>query len=391
VSGRSIALVQAPEPRAGDDVADRLGDLLDHGWDAHVLCVGGDPARVLDLDAVPPDVQRLRIHPPPLLLRKNAPRPGLVQGALRAVARHPSVATKALWGARGSLERYLWAVLLSLGPELLDLASIEMSRRYRPIVSALRARAVVGVRAEEADALALDAPHLRRHVTTAAAVRVESAGAAEVVRELGVDERLIALIPPAYPNTTTPAPVARDDGIFRILSVGPLTWEHGYEYALHAVALLADRGVTCRYRIVGRRGEFAPAVAFAREQLGIERLVEIVEPTADGQLADEIAWADVLLSAAVAGPVSGSVFQHAQAAGLPAVRTEPPSSAADGALTAPRRDAETLAERLAELANDDAFRRRVVDEARLATGATMTVAERHARFRALYDRVLRDD
>ena len=377
----SVALVPDGGTVGPDSVAAQLIDLLGHGWDAHVVCEAPDPSTLVDLAALPPDVRWRRVHPPPAELRQVAPRPGLLGSALRTAARHPRAAGT-VWRGRNLNDRYRRAVLLALRPQALDFASVKSFRRLQPVASALRARVVVGIGAEQIDAL--DHGLLLGQLARADGVYVETRAAAELLCELGLDDERVAVIPPVH----MPAAVTeRKPGLLRVLSVGPLVWEAGYEHALAAVARLTDLGVACHYRIVGS-GEFAPAVSFARHQLGVEHVVDVLEPQGDRLVREQLAWADVLLSPAVAGRAIPAIVQSAQAAGLPVVRTAPPPATADGAITAPRRDAEALAACLASLAGDPGLRRRVVDASRRSLGGPIDAEARHELMRQLYARAL---
>jgi hypothetical protein len=138
-----------------------------------------------------------------------------------------------------------------------------------------------------------------------------------------------------------------------------MCWDAGYEYALDAVRLLLDRGVACAYRIVGD-GDYAAAFAFARDQLDLDDVTELVPPDVEA-LSAHIRWADVYLSP---GLVDGgaTTLAHAQAAGLPVVAT---SVVEGAAFVVPRRDSNALAASLEQLARDPT-RRRIGAAARAA-------------------------
>jgi glycosyltransferase involved in cell wall biosynthesis len=164
-------------------------------------------------------------------------------------------------------------------------------------------------------------------------------------------ERATVLAPPP------PVPYRRrrrDDPAepLRVLSSGPILWEHGLEHAVQGVSLLADRGVDVEYRILGE-GEHLPAVAFARHQLGVSDRVELVHMTGTDGLAEELARTDVVLDAAVADSARQTALDSAVLAGIPFVATEREAALPDGAgIVVPRRDPEAVAEALARLARD---------------------------------------
>jgi glycosyltransferase involved in cell wall biosynthesis len=137
--------------------------------------------------------------------------------------------------------------------------------------------------------------------------------------------------------------------VTRALSFGPLVWESGLEYAIHAVALARARGAVCRLRIVGA-GEHLHAVAFARHQLDVVDLVELVAPENASPLAHELRAADVLVDAAVADTPSNAALETARELGVPFVATRRPGLGDDGGLIVERRDPAAIADALARLA-----------------------------------------
>jgi glycosyltransferase involved in cell wall biosynthesis len=144
--------------------------------------------------------------------------------------------------------------------------------------------------------------------------------------------RASTLAPPAPAGRRQPPPPPD----LRVLGVGDLTWQHGYDHALHAIRLAVDRGVECEYRIRGE-GPYVDALRFARHQLGLEGRAEFLSPR-EGSLGSLLDWADVLLDATLVGDRSPALAE-AEARGLPVVSTA----------TLPRRDPGALAERLTAL------------------------------------------
>jgi glycosyltransferase involved in cell wall biosynthesis len=183
----------------------------------------------------------------------------------------------------------------------------------------------------------------------------------------------------------------RDDDVppLRLISVGPLDWTQGYEHAIHAVRLLADRGVDCEYRIAGS-GDYDAAVAFARFQLGLEDNVQLLAPLPPGDLREQLAWADAYLCSAVVAGTPAALLE-AQAMGLPTVVSDAgrDSAAGDGAaLVFRRRDPEALADALARLATDSDLRTRLGLAGR-ESAAPHDFNQQLRKFEALYRDVLR--
>jgi glycosyltransferase involved in cell wall biosynthesis len=154
---------------------------------------------------------------------------------------------------------------------------------------------------------------------------------------------------PGPPPSSGASPPPADGRALRMLSAGRLEWPQGYEYAIEAVRLLADRGVPCAYRIVGE-GQLLPALAFARHQLGVGQ-VDLAGAAGPAGLDDHLAWAEVFVHPSVVDGVPDEVVR-AHAAGLPVVMTDP----GDGvehpprADVVPRRDPGAIADALETLA-----------------------------------------
>jgi glycosyltransferase involved in cell wall biosynthesis len=388
-SERSVVLVWAGADWSSEPAGPQLLDLLEHGWDAHLLCDDAHPLLPEELRELPANVLRTRIHPPPLNRRSRSPRAGLVRGAIGAAIRSPGSAARELRGAPDPLARYLRAVLLALEPEVVRLCSPWGTDRFAGVTEALRARTIVSVTGDGAFALAVEEPERLQHsLASAGAVHTESERLAEHLRQAAPGGAELCVISPGHDADLLElgARPDRDGNALHILSVGPLTWHQGYEHALQAVALLAARGVPCAYRIVGR-GDFADAVAFARHQLGLERVVEIVPPQDRTALREHLEWADAFVSAAVIER-SPRALRDGQAAGLPIVATQPAPPGGEGSLQVPKRDPEALAASLTLLARDPERRRRLGEAGRRAAGAAISVEEQLTRLRDLYGRVL---
>lgn len=143
------------------------------------------------------------------------------------------------------------------------------------------------------------------------------------------------------------SPAASNAPPLRLLGAGPLTWTQGYEYALSAVRLLADRGVACEYRIAGD-GPHRDAVAFAIHQLRLDDRVEVVGLDAPGALDAQLGWADAVVDASV-GDEAPEVVGVAIGAGLPVVTTHVLDEAAENVTGVAARDPAALSDALAAL------------------------------------------
>jgi glycosyltransferase involved in cell wall biosynthesis len=182
------------------------------------------------------------------------------------------------------------------------------------------------------------------------------------------------------------SPRDRASADLRVLSAGPLLWEQGLEHSIHAVALLAQSGVGCEYRILGE-GEHVGAVAFARHQLGVSDRVHLLSPDGADRLAEELSDTDVLVDAAVTDTTSSAGLVAAMAMGIPFVATRRTGLPADAGLTVPRRDPRALAQALGRLASDPDLRARLGRGGLRHSGAH-TLDEHLGELEGLYRRAL---
>ena len=177
----------------------------------------------------------------------------------------------------------------------------------------------------------------------------------------------------------------------RILSVGRLVWQKGYEYALQAVAQLADDGISFEYRIIGD-GDQRSATMFAMHDLGIEDSVKLLGALPKQRVKSEMLEADLFLQASLTEGFGVSVAE-AQAVGLPVVCSDAdglPENVLDGStgFVVPRRDPGALAEKLRLLAVDRDLRQRLGEAGRARAAAEFRLQEQMARIEEMYRQVL---
>jgi glycosyltransferase involved in cell wall biosynthesis len=79
-----------------------------------------------------------------------------------------------------------------------------------------------------------------------------------------------------------------------VLTVGPLSWEMGLEYALSAVAKLRGRGIDVRYDIIGQGGSERDRVVYTAFDLGISDIVSVHGPDTPFPGADVFLWPHLL-------------------------------------------------------------------------------------------------
>ena len=263
------------------------------------------------------------------------------------------------------------ALLAELRPDLVHFEFGHLARDRARSAAVAGARVVASLRGNDVNALGLEDPDFFTELW-------ETADAVHVLRERLFAKAVARGCPRALPHVEiTPAvdtaffaPVSRDyvragraTRPLRILSVGRLHWMKGYPTALHAVALLRDRGVASEYRIAGAAdyGEGEIETRFSIDDHGLQETVQLLGPVSQEEVRAQLEWADVLLHAAVSEGFCNAALE-AQAMGVPVVCTTAiEGNVLDGetGLVAPLRDAQGLATRLARIASDRRLRRRL--------------------------------
>lgn len=191
-----------------------------------------------------------------------------------------------------------------------------------------------------------------------------------------------------------PAMVGTPERPLRILSVGRLVWSKGYEYALQAIKLLVGRGIACEYRIVGG-GNLLEGISFARHQLNLEGIVNLLGPRSWEDVAEEMQWADVFLQASVQEGFCNAVVE-AQAMMLPVVCSDAgglPENVQHGVtgFVVPRRDPQAMAEKLAFLSTHPECREEMGKAGRSRVEQHFQLPVQIERFDQFYQDVLTDE
>lgn len=338
--------------------AARLVDLLEHGVDAHLVHDG----RHADFPAWDDATLRARVHPPPLGLRGGRPRAQLLAGLLAALARRPLRLSAALARSGRRPLRYQRAIVAALDPDVVHLPAGSSLPGWLRMRGALRGRF-----------LAPAAP--------------ETVGRADALfTSPGSDEAFgVATCVPALfdrrPFRHGLSPTDAPGGPLSLVAVGPVTWQAGYEHLVHAVRLLLDRGVPVECAIVGD-GEHADAVRYAIGQLSVGHAVTFVAEGGEGELADQLLAADVLVNPAVA-PARPRLLAAAQSLGLVLVTTPFPGWGSEPGLEVAPRDAAALADALERVACHPEVRSDLAQAARRRAAALPGIGDQLARFREL--------
>lgn len=135
----------------------------------------------------------------------------------------------------------------------------------------------------------------------------------------------------------------------RIVSVGRLTWQKGFEYALQA---LSELDVDFRYTIIGDGTDWE-RLKFAAYQLGILDKVSFAGKQSHGKIAAYLRESDIYLQPSVQEGFCNAVLES-QASGLICIVSDAeglPENVEDGksGFVVPRRNPEALAEKIKQV------------------------------------------
>ena len=140
---------------------------------------------------------------------------------------------------------------------------------------------------------------------------------------LGADPAHIRVIYSALPEAMfgrqlQPFTGFPDDRQLNILSVGKYHWVKGGAYAIDAMRLLKDRGLSFRYTIIGGTSEEA---TFQVAQLGLGKEVRVTGRIPIEAVFKYLEQADVFLLSSVSEGIANSVLE-AMAWGIPVISTD---------------------------------------------------------------------
>jgi glycosyltransferase involved in cell wall biosynthesis len=178
----------------------------------------------------------------------------------------------------------------------------------------------------------------------------------------------------------------------RVLTIARVHWAKGHRDALLAIREVLERGIRCRYTIVGSPDyeEAQREFTFWRNHLGLQHVVDLLPACAPSEVRARMQAADLLLHASVAEGSSNTVLE-AQAMELPVVGTQAVAGEVEhgetGVIT-PLGSPSALAEGVLALASDAELR------ARYGRAGRARVLEQFSRTRELeavesmYDAVL---
>ena len=202
------------------------------------------------------------------------------------------------------------------------------------------------------------------------------------------------LIPPAidtiFYKRSTPRNIPKTftpKRAFRILSVGRLCWEKGYEFGLQAIQLLTKNNLSLEYRIIGG-GDFLESAAFCRYQMNLENCVTLLGPKNSEQIKEQLEWADIFLHASVSEGFCNAVIE-AQAMELPVVCTDAgglPDNIQNGktGIVVERRNPGPLAQAMITLYNETVINKSMGEESRKRVLLYFQIEDQINKFAQLY-------
>ena len=403
---RRIALVVPAFPKVSETfIVSKFLGLLDRGWDVHIVCHRSEEKEWARFSQLPDSVRK-RIHVawpvvPKWKAALFAPAAALacLEASPRRTARYLREGTRRFGRAVAATRMYLDAPLLRLGPDIVhfEFGALAPERMY--LRDLLGCRVAVSFRGYDINFVGLDRPdHYEAVWAGAAGLHFLGEDLWRRARRRGCPPDVFhVLIPPAIDidfyrrDPDVPKATSEVGASLRILSVGRLEWKKGYEDALMAVRKLVDRGVSCEYRIVGE-GDYLPAIAFVRQQLRLEGIVELVGALPREDVRREMQSADLLLHAAVSEGFCNAVIE-AQAMELPVVCTDADGlreNVADGetGFVVGRRNPAALAERVELLARDPQLRRRMGEAGRRRATLKFQLGDQIDRFERFYSAIL---
>jgi len=398
--GRLAMIVSVFPVRSETFIVSKAVELAAAGWDVHVVCQRCDAALLAELPARARSQLQRRVHAswphrPRWYAALLAPL-----ALLRCLLVSP-IRTVRFLTRGGSLRRlYLDADLICLGPAIIHFEFGPLAVGRIDLGRLLGARTVVSFRGYDINYMGLEDPSYFSAIFRSASA-IHTLGEdlwTRAVRRGCPPDKPHALIPPAVDGAYfDPKERRHDERVgspqrpLRVLSVGRLEWKKGYEYGLEAVRALIDQGVHAEYRIIGS-GEFHTATAYARHQLGLTEVVQLLGAQPPERVREEMLWADVLLHPAVSEGFGNAVLE-AQSMMLPVVCTTADGlreNIADGetGLLVPSRDPQALARAMATLAHDQTARQRMGVAGRRRALERFRLSDQIAAFGALYESLL---
>lgn len=195
------------------------------------------------------------------------------------------------------------------------------------------------------------------------AVHCISAAIQREAESFGLDPSKARVIHPGIdPEFFCPPRHAAPSKTLRMITVGSLVWVKGTTYALQALRLLLDRGVSARLTVVGD-GPERQQVLFTVDDLDLWNHVDLAGRLAPVAVRDRLRQSDVFVLPSLSEGFCNAAVE-AMACGVPVVMTncggvrEGVTDGVEGFIV-PIRDPEAMAKALERLASDPDMRARM--------------------------------
>ncbi len=291
-------------PKASETfLVNKFLGLLARGVDVHLVAEREIP----EAWGLYPDLSRdagarRRVHLWPSRSRPAAILSLVLREGLRALVRSPLTSWLILRRVLAHPvdevpDRFAFAAFIErLRPDVLHFEFGTIAAHRPELMRSPRWRSVASFRGWDVNYFALDEPTLLERVfDDADALHFVSSDLRNRALRRGLSANVpFRLIPPAIDLTRfgPRSPDARTRRVsgnerLRLLSVGRLHWKKGYEFALHAVRLVRDKGVAVDYRIIGE-GPFKQAVLSCIRDLDLEDDVCLLGVRSQEGVRDEL-------------------------------------------------------------------------------------------------------
>ncbi len=204
---------------------------------------------------------------------------------------------------------------------------------------------------------------LKQTLKKAAAVHCVSKDILANAVGLGLDpEKAVVIRPAVDPAVFSLTTEHYQNGPIRLITIGSLVWNKGYEYLLMAVKLLKDRGIISELHIIGKGAERS-RILFTAQDLDISSQVVLHGKLPPTEVIQQLQQSDIFVLSSLSEGISNAVLE-AMSCGLPVVTTDcggMREAVRDGVegFVVPVRDPESMAEALQKLALDADLRKQM--------------------------------
>jgi colanic acid/amylovoran biosynthesis glycosyltransferase len=376
--------------------------LIDKGWDLHVVCKKSPEANWAHFPELQGRHLRRKVH-------VNWPSSSKLLELLcfpiafiLCLFQNPGALVRYLktgfktFGAKTLHQLYLDSKLIGLKPDAIHFEFGALAKNRTYLKEVLGCKLFVSFYGYDLNVVGLDQPDYYTELWNKAdGIHLVSRAMSKRAAERGLQPKrpYWFITPPVQYDYFDPGKrsVSLEAGTaerrIRILSVGRLVWEKGYEYGLKAIQLLVQSGIHCEYRIVGD-GTLKSSLILATHDLHLQQHVTFLSAQPIAEVKKVMQWADIFLQASVSEGFPVAILE-AQSMALPIVCSDAggtDENVLDGetGFVVPTRDPHALSEKLVLLSRDPALRAKMGESGRKRV---MT----HFRFEdqiALWDRFL---